>query len=487
MPISKSQGVTHTEKLLAELCESTFLKTWSYPNPYKYDGKELCDVIAVFENHIFLFFDRESKKFENQDGDLLVQWNRWEKEVIQKQLKTSAGASRYILENPGRVYLDPKCTIPFPIPIPTSNAIVHKIIVAHGASEACKNASIHNITGSLGIGYCKTTDPKVNNPFMVYLDKADPVHVLDSHNLEIILNELDTVYDFTTYLTAKEKAIASLDGLLYCGEEDLLAHYFLNFDKESKQHYIGVKDKGVNSVFVGEGEWQGLTAMPSYQRRKEANKVSVLWDDLLQHTCQNVLDETIGGNGNVLRGESAIYEMAKEPRFHRRALAQLMTDSIRNFPENLPGIVKGLSIMPSFYKDKAYVFFQLWHPNITDYDNEYRPRRQALLEIACGVTKNKFPHFNKIIGIAIDAPKFANTNAEDFILLNCSEWSETDRNEYEKLNIGFHFLESDALKRKIITVNDFPKDNNIITTPKIGRNDPCPCGSGKKYKKCCLN
>jgi preprotein translocase subunit SecA len=22
------------------------------------------------------------------------------------------------------------------------------------------------------------------------------------------------------------------------------------------------------------------------------------------------------------------------------------------------------------------------------------------------------------------------------------------------------------------------------TTDKIGRNDPCPCGSGKKYKKC---
>lgn len=21
--------------------------------------------------------------------------------------------------------------------------------------------------------------------------------------------------------------------------------------------------------------------------------------------------------------------------------------------------------------------------------------------------------------------------------------------------------------------------------PKAGRNDPCPCGSGKKYKKCC--
>jgi uncharacterized protein YecA (UPF0149 family) len=22
--------------------------------------------------------------------------------------------------------------------------------------------------------------------------------------------------------------------------------------------------------------------------------------------------------------------------------------------------------------------------------------------------------------------------------------------------------------------------------PKTGRNDPCPCGSGKKFKKCCL-
>lgn len=23
--------------------------------------------------------------------------------------------------------------------------------------------------------------------------------------------------------------------------------------------------------------------------------------------------------------------------------------------------------------------------------------------------------------------------------------------------------------------------------PKVGRNDPCPCNSGKKFKKCCLN
>ena len=29
------------------------------------------------------------------------------------------------------------------------------------------------------------------------------------------------------------------------------------------------------------------------------------------------------------------------------------------------------------------------------------------------------------------------------------------------------------------------KMNTIVKPKKIGRNDPCPCGSGKKYKYCC--
>ncbi len=31
------------------------------------------------------------------------------------------------------------------------------------------------------------------------------------------------------------------------------------------------------------------------------------------------------------------------------------------------------------------------------------------------------------------------------------------------------------------------RDHTMKKSVKIGRNDPCPCGSGKKYKKCCLN
>ena len=29
------------------------------------------------------------------------------------------------------------------------------------------------------------------------------------------------------------------------------------------------------------------------------------------------------------------------------------------------------------------------------------------------------------------------------------------------------------------------KSGTVVKGKKIGRNDPCPCGSGKKYKKCC--
>jgi uncharacterized protein len=30
-----------------------------------------------------------------------------------------------------------------------------------------------------------------------------------------------------------------------------------------------------------------------------------------------------------------------------------------------------------------------------------------------------------------------------------------------------------------------PAPEPLRGTPKVGRNDPCPCGSGKKYKRCC--
>lgn len=42
----------------------------------------------------------------------------------------------------------------------------------------------------------------------------------------------------------------------------------------------------------------------------------------------------------------------------------------------------------------------------------------------------------------------------------------------------------DAETRKRLYLEQ-KKSGTIVKGPKVGRNDPCPCGSGKKYKKCC--
>ncbi len=45
----------------------------------------------------------------------------------------------------------------------------------------------------------------------------------------------------------------------------------------------------------------------------------------------------------------------------------------------------------------------------------------------------------------------------------------------------------DAIKRNLPKPENFANVIGSEKKRKIGRNDPCPCGSGLKYKKCCLN
>jgi len=454
MVIVKSKGSTPTERLLADLCERSFLKLWSYPNPVNDDGDELCDLLAVFENQVFIFFDRESRQLDKSDKDPLVNWKRWEKKVIDDQIRTAHGAERYIKSGRG-IFLDKALEVQFPIDIDYDKMIVHKIIVAHGAKEACEKFSDDNVYGSLAILYGHS-DAQSPFPFKIDIDKENPVHVFDSYNLPIIFGELDTFFDFSSYLEAKIEAIKSLDALFYCGEEDLLAHYYLNFDKSKKKHFIGTSQKDINFVMIWEGEWKTFVELEIYKKKKSSDKVSYLWDELIQRTCQNSLDGTLRGNATLLKGQSAIHEMAKEPRFARRALSEHMIQAIRKFPESSQPIMRHLSFMPSFYEEKGYVFLQLKVDKITDYENDYRPKRLAMLEIACGAAKNKFAHLKKVIGIAIDAPKFTKMNSEDFVLMDCSHWPDDLREHYEKENEMLGFFKSANLTLREKKVTEFP-------------------------------
>lgn len=50
-------------------------------------------------------------------------------------------------------------------------------------------------------------------------------------------------------------------------------------------------------------------------------------------------------------------------------------------------------------------------------------------------------------------------------------------NEFQKIYDKFQSAEPE----------DYDRDNpEPVRVVKVGRNEPCPCGSGKKYKKCCM-
>ena len=56
--------------------------------------------------------------------------------------------------------------------------------------------------------------------------------------------------------------------------------------------------------------------------------------------------------------------------------------------------------------------------------------------------------------------------------------------EMNRRTIAMHeALEEDMKEEDDIL--KLPGETIVRSQPKIGRNDPCPCGSGKKYKKCC--
>lgn len=486
--IEKSSGVTVTEKILAEFCERSFLKLWSYPNPYKDDGHELCDLLAVFGDTVFVFFDRDSELFEVPDKDPQVLWNRWKRNVIDRQLNTAHGAERYIRS--GRtIFLDAKRETPFPVPIDRDKAVIHKIIVAHGAKEACERASPQNVYGSLAITYTET-DGDSTHPFHIDIDRHNPVHVLDSHNMPIVLSELNTVSDFSAYLNEKVRAAAAFDYLSYCGEEDLLGHYLVNYDDATKRHVIGPKGKDrdkVNGVMIGEGEWRDFVQTGVYKNTKNEDRISYFWDELIQRTCQNSLEGTLGGNSNIERGESAIYEMVKEPRFMRRGLSEKMLSAVKRFPDT-GSFTRQVTFLPSFEPNVGYVLLQLRVPKEFRAEADFREKRQTLLEIACGAAKNKFPNLVKVIGIGIEAPKFSDgTVAEDFILMPCETWSDERKTYYEELNREWNFFGTPALRQFKDRVTQFvqpPRPGKPTKPGKIGCNDPCPCGSGKKYKKC---
>ena len=82
--------------------------------------------------------------------------------------------------------------------------------------------------------------------------------------------------------------------------------------------------------------------------------------------------------------------------------------------------------------------------------------------------------------------KFEAMDMFDEMILNIKE---------ETVKILFHIVPEAKIERKQVAkpmLENLGSDGTVTKKPvvksdKVGRNDPCPCGSGKKYKHCCLD
>jgi len=77
------------------------------------------------------------------------------------------------------------------------------------------------------------------------------------------------------------------------------------------------------------------------------------------------------------------------------------------------------------------------------------------------------------------------TGDKDRLMVELFFTSEGVLKDVEWANITMSDV-SDSDMERLKSIADMLKENRIEKAGKIGRNDPCPCGSGKKYKKCCL-
>lgn len=76
-------------------------------------------------------------------------------------------------------------------------------------------------------------------------------------------------------------------------------------------------------------------------------------------------------------------------------------------------------------------------------------------------------------------------------LTNIMDVASTDMTETQAENLQALAEAKAASIENVVGANEVPtfrftKTRPVVRDYKIGRNDPCPCGSGLKYKKCCL-
>jgi len=480
-----AEGVTKSERYLSKLCKRSFLSMWSYPRVFrdqgkskeKGDGKELCDLLVVFENHVLIFSDKDCRF--NDALDLELAWSRWFKKAVQKSAEQVWGAERWIKNFPNRLFLDSRCLSPFPINLPDpSKAIFHRIVVAHDASRACGEKL--GGSGSLMISNGVVGDAHQHVPFTI--GQIDPakgfVHVFDDTALDIVMSTVDTITDFTAYLTKKEQFLTGNRIVMAAGEEELLAIYLRKMNRNGEHDFVIEGNYDVLSF--DEGFWETFVRSPERQAQIESNRISYSWDTLIEKFAFHAMTGTQYHNsGQPLREQEVVFRfLARESRIGRRVLAIALHEVLER---SICSIREARVLQPSDPRSPTYVFLFLKRKSGLTYE-EYRNVRMNLLANYCHVAKLAYPKATNIVGIASEAG-LPPQRSEDFFYLNTSRWTAKDEAEAKEIQNRFNLLKKvrPAASREY----EYPVDHRgkpRRATPS--RNSPCPCGSGERYKRC---
>ena len=113
---------------------------------------------------------------------------------------------------------------------------------------------------------------------------------------------------------------------------------------------------------------------------------------------------------------------------------------------------------------------------------------RCLLEIVCRVVRRKYPEALDVVGIATQPPSDGFCS-EDVTYMNVRGWTIAEDEEAERLAVDQGILVNP--EQFEIDVQEYPLPPPVrrqgVGAGRIPRNALCPCGSGKKYKKCCLH
>ncbi|NWO06556.1 MAG: hypothetical protein HLX50_12980 [Alteromonadaceae bacterium] len=445
----EEQGVTASERYLAWLGKNTFLSPWCFPNLYtdegkkaeSGDGKELCDLLVVFKEHVIIFSDKDIA-FKDT-GNLEVDWGRWVRRAVLKSAPQVFGAEKFICEHAGRIFLDRKCTQPFPISFPPNDQIrIHRILVARNAVERFRKH--FSGSGSLMLTPAIVGKDMEKTPFQVGSVNPEKgfVHVLDDIALDILMRELDTVHDFTSYLSDKEALVTSGRLDIAAGEENLLGFYLSQSNKDRDPGFY-LNDE---HLVVDEGLYDEIKGLPQYKRGKELDASSYYIDRLIEYFGQHAKNNTwhFSNAEDFDSVTLGIREFASESRVGRRVLADAIHEKIRSLRPDERGV--RLLLSPTNPETMYVWLIQPVSGNFESYQ-VYRNFRAGLLIAYCKSAKLLKPERRVVVGIATDPPS-SNGGSEDMIYIDTDTWLEDDyaeaRDVREKLGL---FKESNVIEK----------------------------------------